>query len=119
MLTRPALLLRVEEGLLLALLLLLYHDLHLSWLLFAILFLAPDLSMLGYLAGPRVGSALYNVGHILVFPILLLLFAIATHRHALMAPALIWLAHIFLDRLLGYGLKYPSAFKDTHLQRIE
>ncbi len=118
MLTRPALLLRIEEALLFTLTLLLYHDLHLSWLLFAALFLAPDLFMLGYLAGPRVGSVLYNLGHVLVCPILLLLFALATRRHALMAPALIWLAHIFFDRLLGYGLKYPTAFKDTHLQRI-
>jgi len=118
MLTRPARLLRVEEGVLLVLILLLYHDLHLSWILFAILFLAPDLAMLGYLAGTRVGSACYNLGHLLVLPVILLLFAIATHRHTLMAPALIWLAHIFFDRLLGYGLKYPTAFKDTHLQRI-
>lgn len=118
MLTRPALLLRVEEGVLLILTLLLYHDLHLNWILFAVLFLAPDLLMLGYLAGPRVGSACYNLGHLLVLPVILLLFAIATHRHTLMAPALIWLAHIFFDRLLGYGLKYPAAFKDTHLQRV-
>lgn len=68
--------------------------------------------------GPRVGSACYNLGHILVLPLILLLFAIATHRHTLMSPALIWLAHIFFDRLLGYGLKYPHGFKDTHLQRV-
>ena len=66
MLSRPALLLRVEDAVLLALTLLLYRDLHLSWILFAILFLAPDLSMLGYLAGPRLGSALYNLGHLLI-----------------------------------------------------
>ncbi|HXE08349.1 MAG TPA: DUF4260 domain-containing protein [Acidobacteriaceae bacterium] len=118
MLTRPAVLLRIEEALLLVLLLLLYHDLHLSWILFAILFLAPDLSMLGYLISPRVGSALYNLGHIFVLPVILLLVAFAMHRHALLAPGLIWLAHILLDRVLGYGLKYATAFKDTHLQRI-
>ena len=116
MLTHPAPLLRMEDGVLFILSFLLYHDLRLSWILFAVLFLAPDLFMFGYLAGPRVGSALYNLGHFLVLPVLLL--ALALHRHALMAPALIWLAHIFFDRMLGYGLKYPTAFKATHLQRI-
>jgi len=118
MLTRPALLLRIEDGVLLILTVVLYHDLRLSWILFAVLFLAPDLFMLGYLASPRIGSALYNLGHFLVLPVMLLLFALGLDRHALMAPALIWLAHIFFDRMLGYGLKYPTAFKDTHLQRI-
>lgn len=118
MLNRPSLLLRIEEGLLLGLTLLLYRDLHFSWWLFAALFLAPDLFMLGYLAGPRVGAALYNLGHLLAFPILLALFALTTGRRTLMAIGIIWLAHIFFDRLLGYGLKYPTAFKDTHLQRI-
>lgn len=81
------------------------------------LFLAPDLFMLGYLIGPRAGSAIYNVGHVLFIPVLLFLFGLATHRQTLMAVALIWLAHIFFDRLLGYGLKYPTFFKDTHLNR--
>ncbi|HEY5055378.1 MAG TPA: DUF4260 domain-containing protein [Acidobacteriaceae bacterium] len=118
MLTRPALLLRVEEAILLVLIVLLYRDLHLSWLLFAVLFLAPDLFMLGYLASPRVGAALYNLDHTQVIPILLALFAVATHRRTLLAIGIIWLAHIFFDRMLGYGLKYRTAFKETHLQRI-
>ena len=63
MLTRPALLLRVEEAALLAASILLYAHLHFSWWLFAGLFLAPDLFMLGYLANPRIGAALYNLGH--------------------------------------------------------
>ena len=118
MLTRPALLLRIEEAILLVLTVLLYRDMHFNWLLFAILFLAPDVFMLGYLAGPRVGAALYNLGHTQALPILLALSGVATHHRGLLAIALIWLAHIFFDRLLGYGLKYPTAFKETHLQRI-
>jgi hypothetical protein len=87
-----------------------------SWILFAALFLAPDLGFLGYLAGPRTGAAVYNVLHSYVIPV-----AIAAAFHAMNRPLvlpLIWIAHIGFDRLLGYGLKYPSAFADTHLGRI-
>jgi hypothetical protein len=118
MLTRPAMLLRIEEASLLAAVVLLYSHLHFSWLLFAVLFLAPDLFMLGYLANPRIGAALYNLGHAVFIPLVLLLIAIATHRQLLLAIAIIWLSHIAFDRLLGYGLKYPAHFKDTHLQHI-
>jgi hypothetical protein len=118
MLTRPALLIRIEEATLLTLTLYAYHHLHYSWLLFAILFLAPDLFMLGYLINPSTGAATYNLAHTLLFPITLLLIAYTTNHPLLAALSLIWIAHIALDRLLGYGLKYPTYFKDTHLQHI-
>jgi hypothetical protein len=118
MFTRPALLLRVEELFLLTAAVLLYAHFHFSWLLFAILFLAPDLFMLGYLANPRLGSAIYNLGHVLFLPVALFLAAHYTNRPTFSAIALIWFAHIAWDRLLGYGLKYPTRFKDTHLQHL-
>jgi hypothetical protein len=118
MLTRPALLLRVEEAGLLIAGVLLYAHLHFSWWLFAALSLAPDLSMLGYLANPRLGAALYNLGHFALVPLVLLGVAVTTVHPLGTAIALIWFSHIAFDRLLGYGLKYPAHFKDTHLQRI-
>ncbi len=118
MLTRPAILLRIEEALLLILTLYAYQYLHYSWLLFAILFLTPDLFMLGYVINPRIGSATYNLAHTITFPVTLVLIAYTTHHEPLTAIALIWIAHIAIDRLLGYGLKYPTHFKDTHLQHI-
>ena len=118
MLIRPAILLRIEEATLLILTLFAYQHLHASWLLFAILFLTPDLFMLGYLINPRIGSATYNLAHTLTFPLILLLTGYIEHWPLTTALALIWTAHIALDRLLGYGLKYPTYFKDTHLQRI-
>jgi hypothetical protein len=118
MLTRPAILLRIEEATLLILTLFAYHHLHASWLLFAILFLTPDLFMLGYLVNERLGAALYNLAHTLTLPLALLLFSYITHHSPAAALALIWTAHIAFDRLLGYGLKYPTFFKDTHLQHI-
>jgi hypothetical protein len=118
MLTRPSLLLRIEEAILLILTLFAYQHLHASWLLFAILFLTPDLFMLGYLINPRIGSATYNLVHTLTLPLALVLTSYLEHWPLTTALALIWTAHIALDRLLGYGLKYPSYFKDTHLQHL-
>jgi hypothetical protein len=116
MLSKPGVLLRVEGGIVLAFSVFLYWQAHAGWLLFAVLFLAPDLSMLGYLRNVRVGAAVYNAVHTLTVPLLLLLYAVATKRLLPVPYALIWTAHIGVDRLLGFGLKYPTHFKDTHLQ---
>jgi Domain of unknown function (DUF4260) len=89
-----------------------------SWWLFALLILAPDLSMFGYLAGPRVGAISYNALHILISPVLLLLAGHFGGSAIATAIALIWIVHIAIDRALGYGLKLPSGFQDTHLGRI-
>jgi hypothetical protein len=118
MLTRPSLLLHIEEAVLLILSIFAYQHLHYSWLLLAILFLTPDLFMLGYLVNVRLGAAAYNLVHTLTLPFALLLASYIEHWHMAPAIALIWIAHIAFDRLLGYGLKYPTYFKDTHLQHI-
>jgi hypothetical protein len=118
MLIRPATLLRTEESALLLVTLYAYQHLHYSWLLFALLFLTPDLFMLGYLLNPRDGAATYNLAHTLTLPVALLLISYIQQWPLAAAIALIWTAHIALDRLLGYGLKYPIFFKDTHLQHI-
>jgi hypothetical protein len=87
-----------------------------SWLVFAALFFAPDVSFAAYLAGPRVGAAIYNVAHSYLGP--LIVAAAAVSAEAGLTVALVWAAHIGFDRALGYGLKYPTAFGDTHLGRI-
>jgi hypothetical protein len=89
-----------------------------SWWLFALLILAPDLSMLGYLAGPRVGAVAYNALHILIAPLVLAIAGVLLAGPITTAVALIWIAHIAIDRALGYGLKLPTGFRDTHLGRI-
>ena len=89
-----------------------------SWWLFALLILAPDLSMLGYLGGPVIGAFAYNAVHTLVAPGVVALAAWFFASPLMMALALILVAHIAADRALGYGLKYASGFKDTHLGRI-
>ena len=115
---RPAALLRVEGIALLALGVLLYRVNGGSWLMFGVLLLAPDLSMLGYLAGPRVGAAIYNAFHTYAVPAVVGASGMVLASPVAMAVALIWFAHIGMDRTVGYGLKYPTSFKDTHLQRV-
>jgi hypothetical protein len=88
------------------------------WLMFAVLFLLPDASMVGYIANPRIGARIYNLGHTYVAPALMALAGIAMAAPVLQMMALIWAAHIGFDRLLGYGLKYPSAFRATHLGSV-
>jgi hypothetical protein len=87
-----------------------------SWGLFAALFLVPDLSLAAYLAGPRIGAIGYNLLHSYVGPVVLAAAFLATGRTATLP--LIWAAHVGFDRALGYGLKYPTAFGDTHLGAI-
>jgi hypothetical protein len=89
-----------------------------SWWVFAILFLAPDISFLGYLGGPRMGAIAYNAAHTLIGPLLLATAGILLPAHILLQLALIWVGHIGFDRLLGYGLKYAEGFEYTHLSRL-
>lgn len=114
----PNLLLRLEGLFVLIASLVLFAHLDGRWGLFALLFLAPDLSMLGYLAGRRLGSILYNVVHSYATVLLLSLLAALTTRASWLPWLCLLAAHIGLDRMLGYGLKYPTAFADTHLQRV-
>jgi hypothetical protein len=112
----PRSLLRAEGGLVLLGAVGLYWHLGGSWLLFGVLLLAPDLSGLGYLAGPRAGARAYNAAHTYLAPALL---ALAGMRlPVLLTFAAIWIAHIAGDRLLGYGLKYADSPGDTHLGAI-
>jgi hypothetical protein len=114
----PRLLLRIEGGVLLAASAFLYAGLGLSWIAFIVLLLVPDVAMLGYLRDTRIGAVTYNLAHTYAMPVLLLLVATVSGSRVEYGAALIWLAHIGMDRLLGYGLKYPTSFHHTHLGTI-
>ena len=75
--------------------------------------------MLGYLSNNKVGAFFYNLGHVFAFPLILMLLAVITSKESFLAIALIWIAHIFLGKMIGYGLKYNEGFKVTHLQKLE
>lgn len=95
-----------------------YFQLGYSWILFAILLFSPDLSALGYLKNNKMGSVLYNLFHTYSIPVVILMFGLLFKNQSLLMIGLIWSAHIGMDRMLGYGLKYPTKFKDTHLNRV-
>lgn len=111
----PQIILRLEGACVLAFAVMAYARTGGGWGMFALLFLTPDLSMLGYLVDRKVGAALYNLGHSYLLPAGLTLFGLAASTSLAISLALVWVAHIGFDRVLGYGLKYSSAFKHTHL----
>ena len=111
-------LLRLEGAVLLLGALVAYQQVGAGWGAFALLFLWPDLSMLGYLRGPRTGALLYNAAHSTLGPAALIALGALAAQPVALALGLVWLAHIGFDRLLGYGLKYTGGFNATHLGRI-
>ena len=112
---KPRPLLQLEGAAVLIVSLLFYHWNQGSWLQFALLILVPDLSMLGFAANIRVGAITYNAVHTYVGPLLLAGYSFGSHRPAIVSLSLIWIAHIGFDRMIGFGLKYPTRFNDTHL----
>jgi hypothetical protein len=116
--SRPTYLLRAEALCVLSASCGAYHLLfpH-HWVMFACLFLVPDLSLLTYARGPNaVASIVYNMIHSYVLPGLLGILAVPFRSALLGEVSLIWIGHISLDRVLGYGLKYPTSFQFTHIQ---
>ncbi len=110
--------LRLEGLALLAGALVLYRGLGGDWVLFLWLFLVPDLSFLGYVAGRRAGAIAYNAAHSTIGPLLLAAGGWALGLQLPIGLAAIWAAHVGFDRALGYGLKYADGFGHTHLGRI-
>ncbi|HMK81687.1 MAG TPA: DUF4260 domain-containing protein [Xanthobacteraceae bacterium] len=114
----PRILLRLEGVALAAGAVYTYHRLGASWWLFAALILAPDLGMLGYFVGTRLGAIAYNALHVTLGPIVCAALGFLLPSFDLIAIALIWVTHIGADRALGFGLKYEAGFGFTHLGRI-
>jgi hypothetical protein len=114
----PRLLLHAEGAAVAAAALTLYFRNDHSWPLFVVLALAPDLAMVAYAAGLRVGASVYDLFHTYTFPLGLGALGVLADANGAVAVALIWVTHIGVDRAIGYGLKYPTGFKDTHLQRV-
>jgi Domain of unknown function (DUF4260) len=109
------LILRLEALCILMAALLAYSKLGFGWGTFALFFLTPDISFLGYLAGSRVGAIAYNTAHSYIGAIACVASGFLLPAPALLCAGIIWCAHIGFDRALGYGLKYSSGFGFTHL----
>ncbi|MFE4145007.1 DUF4260 domain-containing protein [Peribacillus sp. YIM B13472] len=110
--------LHIEGPMVLLAVIYIYSFYEFSWWIFLLLILSPDVSMLAYLVNDRIGAKVYNLFHTYTLSIFMLLLAIFLKSDALLMIGLIWTAHIGMDRLFGYGLKYTSSFKATHIQRL-
>jgi hypothetical protein len=96
----------------------LFASLPFRWWYFPLLLFAPDLSIAGYLAGPRVGAIIYNIVRHRAFDLLLYVLGLMLGMPILCLVGVVMFAHSSLDRALGYGLKFSDSFTNTHLGRI-
>ena len=109
---------RIENGFALAASFYIYSLLNFPiWLFFVLLFV-PDITMIGYAFNHKIGALVYNFGHSLMLPLLLALCNIYFAKDYLLIISIVWIAHIFMDRLLGFGLKYNDSFNKTHIQSL-
>ncbi|EIT87366.1 hypothetical protein A374_00290 [Fictibacillus macauensis ZFHKF-1] len=109
---------RIENGMAFALSFVLYVRMDYPLWLFFVLLLAPDLTMIGYAMNQKTGARMYNVGHSFILPFLFVVCYVFFSNDYLLIIAIIWIAHICMDRLFGFGLKYKDSFKSTHIQKI-
>ncbi|MBP7961093.1 MAG: DUF4260 domain-containing protein [Caldilineaceae bacterium] len=93
----------------------LFSTLDYAWWWFPVLLLTPDLSMIGYVAGSKIGAALYNVVHHKGVGIGIYILGALMSSQLAMLIGVILFAHSAFDRIFGYGLKYTDAFQHTHL----
>jgi hypothetical protein len=115
----PKILLRIEGAVLLAASIIVFATQGQSWWLYPALLLVPDIFMLGYLRNTKLGSIIYNLGHSYPVPALVTAFGFAVGSDFTIALGAIWFGHIGWDRMFGYGLKYETSFKHTHLGDLE
>lgn len=110
--------LKLEEALMMILGIVLFSELSLSWWWFIGLFFAPDLGMIGYAVNPKAGAITYNIMHHKGIAVAIYLAGWYINNEIAMFVGALLFAHSAFDRMLGYGLKYPDAFTNTHLGRI-
>lgn len=110
--------LHIQGAAILAIGIIAYAALGLKWWLFGVLILAPDLSMLGYLANRRIGSIVYNIGHSFLWPAAFIIAAWPLGSPILLSVGIIWACHLGMDHLFGYGYKFPDRFKHTHFDAV-
>lgn len=114
----PGIILRIEGMALLLAALVAYQQLGFTWWVFVLLLLWPDIAFLFYLLDKNIGVFVYNLLHTFIGPIILITAAYFLSWPVGIQFSLIWFAHIGMDRLVGYGLKYSGEGKDTHLTRV-
>ncbi|WP_265767760.1 DUF4260 domain-containing protein [Fodinibius salsisoli] len=111
-------LLRLEEVGIFCFSIFLFSLTDFSWWWFPLLILLPDIGMIGYLLNPKIGASIYNLFHHMGIAVVIYLAGYFAAISLLELTGVILLGHAALDRIFGFGLKYPDSFKHTHLGRI-
>lgn len=111
-------LIKLENAFVFITVIIVYYMFGFSFWIFLIFLLVPDISMLGYLINFKIGSVIYNIGHSYIVPIIITLFYLVIRETLILEISLIWLAHISMDRTIGYGLKYAAGFDKTTIQKV-
>jgi len=116
--SNPRLMSMIENTIIMVAMVAIYYHFRADGLAFLLLFLIPDLSALGYLINKQIGAYMYNIVHNYALPIGLAVLALSLSSQGAFLFAVIWGFHIAIDRVIGYGFKYVTDFKDTHIQRL-
>jgi|SRR5690606_8480418 len=111
--------LKLEEATLFLLCIFLFSLLNFDWWWFPVLLLVPDIGMIGYAIDSKIGAFSYNILHNRVVASLVAMYSLTSDNQYWQLVAIILLAHISLDRALGFGLKYKDSFNNTHLGVFE
>lgn len=90
-------------------------DISFSWWVYVLLYLAPDIGMIGYIINNKAGAFTYNLFHHKAVAILFTVIGIYTANQYILMSGIILFGHSAMDRMFGYGLKYVTGFKHTHL----
>lgn len=109
---------RIEELAMLVLGIYLFNLLDYDWWWFLVFILAPDIGMIGYLINTEIGAFTYNLFHHRAIAIALYLMGIYLNNQPLQFTGIILFSHAAMDRIFGYGLKYPDSFSNTHMGKI-
>jgi Domain of unknown function (DUF4260) len=115
----PKLMLRIEGATLFAASIAVFALQAQQWWLYPALLLVPDVFMLGYLRDTKLGAIFYNLGHSYPAAALVAVLGFSLSSPLTVAIGAIWFGHIGWDRMFGYGLKYGTSFKHTHLGDLE
>jgi hypothetical protein len=115
---KPRRWLRFDGAVLFIASILLFRLTHQPWWIYPVLLFTPDIFMIGYLRDTTVGALLYNLGHTYLLPALTILYGWHERHVLVLAIGISWLGHVGFDRFAGYGLKYDTDFKNTHLGNL-
>ena len=94
------------------------YFLNAEWWYYLLLLLGPDISLIGYAGGNKMGAIIYNLFHHKGVAVILFVTGLLLPDKVIEITGIILFGHSSMDRMFGYGLKLKEGFKHTHLGLI-